>query len=109
MFITVTVLPRRRRWCIHLACQQRTAYSPSLERSQCVHHLISGSSLSFSGLYTNERIGLIQACMHHLTVSRQMNLEDFQGVPLREWIAQDATRREIKRRFQSFLLSFQVW
>lgn len=39
----------------------------------------------------------------------QMNLEDFQGVPLREWIAQDATRREIKRRFQSFLLTFQVW
>lgn len=38
-----------------------------------------------------------------------MNLEDFQGVPLREWIAQDATRREIKRRFQSFLLTFQVW
>lgn len=38
----------------------------------------------------------------------QMNLEDFQGVPLREWIAQDATRREIKRRFQSFLLTFQV-
>ncbi|CAM9685560.1 unnamed protein product [Ectocarpus sp. 4 AP-2014] len=36
-----------------------------------------------------------------------MNLEDFQGVPLREWIAQDATRREIKRRFQSFLLTFQ--
>lgn len=40
--------------------------------------------------------------------SHQMNLEDFQGVPLREWIAQDATRREIKRRFQSFLLTFQV-
>ncbi|CAM9343704.1 unnamed protein product [Ascophyllum nodosum] len=37
----------------------------------------------------------------------EMNLEDFQGVPLREWIAQDATRREIKRRFQSFLLTFQ--
>lgn len=41
------------------------------------------------------------------TLPPQMNLEDFQGVPLREWIAQDATRREIKRRFQSFLLTFQ--
>jgi len=35
-----------------------------------------------------------------------VNLEAF-DVPLREWIAQDRTRREIKRRFKQFLTYFQ--
>ena len=34
-----------------------------------------------------------------------LNLEAFE-VPLREWIAQDRTRREIKKRFKKFLYSF---
>lgn len=36
-----------------------------------------------------------------------MNLEAF-NVPLREWIAEDRTRREVKRRFRKFLLEFKV-
>lgn len=35
----------------------------------------------------------------------QVNLEAF-DVPLREWIAQDRTRREIQRRFRAFLRHF---
>ena len=35
----------------------------------------------------------------------QINLEAF-DVPLREWIAQDRTRREIQRRFRAFLRHF---
>jgi len=35
-----------------------------------------------------------------------VNLEAF-DVPLREWIAQDRTRREIQRRFRAFLRHFQ--
>lgn len=36
---------------------------------------------------------------------RALNLEAFE-CPLREWIAEDRTRREIQRRFRSFLLTF---
>jgi hypothetical protein len=36
---------------------------------------------------------------------RALNLEAFE-CPLREWIAEDRTRREIQRRFRMFLLSF---
>ena len=38
-------------------------------------------------------------------VEQEVNLEAF-DVPLREWIAQDRTRREIKNRFRKFLLLF---
>ena len=34
-----------------------------------------------------------------------VNLDDFKG-PLREWIAMDAPRREIQRRFRQFLVTF---
>jgi DNA replication licensing factor MCM2 len=37
----------------------------------------------------------------------EVNLEAF-NVPLREWIAEDRTRREIKRRFKKFLQEFKV-
>ena len=37
----------------------------------------------------------------------QVNLEAF-NVPLREWIAQDRTRREIQRKFRAFLKNFTV-
>ena len=36
---------------------------------------------------------------------RAMNLEAFE-CPLREWIAEDRTRKEIQRRFRSFLLTY---
>ena len=36
----------------------------------------------------------------------EVNLEAF-SVPLREWIAQDRTRREIQRRFRKFLATFR--
>lgn len=37
----------------------------------------------------------------------EVNLEAF-DVPLREWIAQDRTRREVQRRFRRFLMDFEV-
>lgn len=36
----------------------------------------------------------------------EVNLEAF-DVPLREWIAQDRTRRELQRRFRRFLMEFE--
>ena len=39
-------------------------------------------------------------------VEQEVNLEAF-DVPLREWITQDRTRREIEKRFQKFLLYFR--
>ena len=36
-----------------------------------------------------------------------LNIEAF-DVPLREWISQERTRREIKRRFKDFLFNFHV-
>jgi hypothetical protein len=38
---------------------------------------------------------------------RALNLEAFE-CPLREWVAEERTRREISRRFKKFLLSFYV-
>lgn len=38
-------------------------------------------------------------------VERALNLEKFE-CPLREWIAEDRTRREIQRRFRKFLLTY---
>lgn len=38
---------------------------------------------------------------------RALNLEAFE-CPLREWIAEERTRREIHRRFKRFLLSYYV-
>lgn len=38
---------------------------------------------------------------------RKLNLEAF-DCPLRDWISEERTRREIKRRFRKFLLSFYV-
>ncbi len=35
------------------------------------------------------------------------NLETF-TVPLREWVAQEQTKNEIKRRFKSFLRNFRI-
>lgn len=68
--------------------------------------IVHGRSLE---CFLMSRRGLLTLCLICLCVPPpQMNLEDFQGVQLREWIAQDSTRREIKRRFQSFLLTFQV-
>lgn len=40
-----------------------------------------------------------------LDADDQVNLEAF-DVPLREWIAQDRTRREIQRKFRAFLKNF---
>jgi DNA replication licensing factor MCM2 len=40
-----------------------------------------------------------------LDADDQLNLEAF-DVPLREWIAQDRTRREVMRKFRAFLKSF---
>jgi len=37
----------------------------------------------------------------------EVNLEAF-NVPLREWIAQDRTRRELQRRFRRFLMDFEL-
>lgn len=39
-------------------------------------------------------------------MDEEINLEAF-NVPLREWIAQDRTRREVKRRFRIFLTEFK--
>ena len=36
-----------------------------------------------------------------------LNIEAF-DVPLREWISQERTRREIKRRFKDFLFNFYI-
>jgi DNA replication licensing factor MCM2 len=36
---------------------------------------------------------------------RSLNLEAFEG-PLRQWLAEDRTRNEIKRRFRKFLLTY---
>jgi hypothetical protein len=36
---------------------------------------------------------------------RHLNLEAF-DCPLRDWISEDRTRKEIQRRFKTFLLSF---
>lgn len=38
---------------------------------------------------------------------RALNLEAFE-CPLREWIAEERTRREISRRFRKFLLTYYV-
>lgn len=40
-------------------------------------------------------------------VETDVNLEAF-DVPLREWIAQERTRREIKKRFRAFLRKYRV-
>lgn len=40
-------------------------------------------------------------------VETDVNLEAF-DVPMREWIAQERTRREIKKRFRAFLRKYRV-
>lgn len=40
-------------------------------------------------------------------VETDVNLEVF-DVPIREWIAQDRTRREIKKRFKNFLRKYKL-
>jgi len=44
---------------------------------------------------------------NELDAPKSINLETM-DMPLREWIAQDRTRREIKRRFRAFLESDEV-
>ena len=54
-----------------------------------------------------QRVDLEEASVEEEQEEADVNLEAF-SVPLREWISQDRTRREIQRRFRRFLATFRL-